>query len=116
MQANQFALISAWGTAEILIIGGGLLLGLIGLGVLALFSKNPARNLERVWNGDHWGLIHTLVIVYSLTLIFALGLDSQFLPKYAFQAIIGAVMGILGAGLAHGLAKPGSKNGGPPTG
>jgi uncharacterized membrane protein YkvI len=72
-------------------------------------AQNPSDNqleLEKIISGDKWGLIHALIVVYSILVIMTLGVFSLFLPKFQLPEVLGAVLGVMGAGFAHALGKP----------
>ena len=96
------------------IVGAGavVIIALIAAGV-SLVRKagktKPENNeveLEKIISGDKWGLVHSLIIVYGILVIVLLAVVSQSLPGFQLPVVLGAVLGIMGAGFAHALGRP----------
>jgi hypothetical protein len=92
------------------IVGAGavVIIALIAAGVCVARKACKTDNveLEKIISGDKWGLVHSLIIVYGILVIVLLAVVSQSLPGFQLPVVLGAVLGIMGAGFAHALGRP----------
>lgn len=93
------------------IVGAGavVIIALIAAGVSLVCKAGKAYSgveMEKIISGDKWGLVHSLIIVYGILVIVLLAVISQSLPGFQLPVVLGAVLGVMGAGFAHALGRP----------